>query len=419
MNASRTTATLARALAACALLSVLLSAGTAPAARAAPSRGSCASDGRQASGAVYRICMPAQQAWNGSLIVYAHGYVPFNAPVVIPEDQLALPGGPSLADIATGLGFAFATTSYSTNGLAVRQAVEDLVDLVHIFRRDYGEPRHVYLAGVSEGGLITALAVEKHPEVFSGGLAACGPVGGLDAQISYLGDARLLFDHYFPGVLPGSPVALPQEAIDKWEAVYRPRVEAALRADPGRLKQFVATARVPVEGLDGEAQVAAVTNLMWYAVFATGDAAAKLGGQPYDNTSRLYLGSADDAALNRSLPRYRADPAAQAEVAAHYQTTGRLSAPLVMLHTTGDPLVPYWHELLYDAKLGPGDARLHANIPCSGNGHCGFTAAQVLVGLVSLIRRVTGEDVRDAERVLPGEQARAEYRAQMQAAGLR
>ncbi len=419
MDASRGTPAVARALAACAVLALLLSTGSGPAVRAGGLAGRCAPDGRQTSGAVYRICMPREGAWNGSLIVYAHGYVPFNAPLAIPEDQLALPGGPSLVDIATGLGFAFATTSYSTNGLAVRQAVDDLVDLVHIFRRDYGEPRHVYLAGVSEGGLVTALAVEKHPEVFSGGLAACGPVGGLDAQISYLGDARLLFDHFFPGVLPGSPVAVPQEVIDNWEGVYRPRVEAALRANPAGLAQLVATARVPVEGLDREAQVAAVTHLMWYAVFATGDAATKLGGQPYDNASRLYFGSADDVALNRALPRFRADPRALAEIQAHYQTTGRLRAPLVMMHTLGDPLVPYWHELLYRAKLGPEEARLHANIPCSGSGHCGFTAPQVLLGLVSLVRRVTGWAVEDAERVLPGEQARAEFRAAAQAVGLR
>jgi len=419
MKTRRRPAPIARALAVCALLSLVFSTAAAPASHAACLHGNCAPDGRQASGAVYRICMPREGAWNGSLIVYAHGYVPFNAPVAIPEEQMGLPGGPSLADMATGLGFAFATTSYSTNGLAVRQAIDDLVDLVQVFRRQYGEPRHVYLAGVSEGGLITALAVERHPEVFSGGLAACGPVGDFAAQTNYLGDVRVLFDHFFPGVLPGSPVAVPQEVLDHWEAVYRPRIEAALGANPEGLKQLVATARVPVEGLGAQAQIGAVVELLWYAVFATGDAAAKLGGQPYDNASRLYFGSADDAALNRSLPRYRADPAALAEIAAYYQTSGRLRAPLVMMHTTGDPLVPYWHELLYDAKLGPGDARLHVNIPCSGTGHCSFTAAQVLVGLVSLVRRVTGQGVPGAERVLPDDGARAEFRERAEAAGLR
>ena len=34
----------------------------------------CDPDGKQASGAIYRICMPESRNWNGILIIYAHGY---------------------------------------------------------------------------------------------------------------------------------------------------------------------------------------------------------------------------------------------------------------------------------------------------------------------------------------------------------
>src|SRR5262245_58858423 len=77
----------------------------------------CEPDGVQASGAIYRICMPA--VWNGDLVLYAHGYVGAGEPVAIPENQLSLPDGTSVPGIVNALGFAFATTSYSTNGLAV------------------------------------------------------------------------------------------------------------------------------------------------------------------------------------------------------------------------------------------------------------------------------------------------------------
>ena len=69
-------------------------------------------DGYQDSGAVYRICMPPAGNWNGDLLVYAHGYVAFNRPVEIPEDQMVVPGTSLTIDqVANTLGYGFATTS--------------------------------------------------------------------------------------------------------------------------------------------------------------------------------------------------------------------------------------------------------------------------------------------------------------------
>jgi pimeloyl-ACP methyl ester carboxylesterase len=99
-----------------------------------------------------------------------------NEPIGIPEDQLSLPGGSSIPQIANDLGFAFATTSYRVNGLAVRQGLDDVVDLVEVFSVTHGQPSHVYLVGASAGGIITALAMERHADVLGSGLAACGPL---------------------------------------------------------------------------------------------------------------------------------------------------------------------------------------------------------------------------------------------------
>ena len=135
----------------------------------APS-GYCEPDGVQPSGAIYRICMP-NLLWNGDLVVYAHGYVPYNVPLAIPENQLNLPNGVSLPNLVNFLGYAFAVTSYRTNGLAVKDGVDDLVELVDIFTATHGQPNRVYVTCVSEGGLITVLAVEQRPDVFDAGLS--------------------------------------------------------------------------------------------------------------------------------------------------------------------------------------------------------------------------------------------------------
>ena len=53
------------------------------------------------------------------------------------------------------------------------------------------------------------------------------------------------------------------------------------------------------------------------------------------------------AALNVGIERFDADPAASEYADLHYRPTGLLQRPLVTLHTTGDPGVPYRHELIY------------------------------------------------------------------------
>jgi len=121
--------------------------------------------------------MPQPSCYNHELVIYAHGYVDAYQPVAIPEDQLNLPGGGSIPQLVTSLGFAFATTSYSRNGLAVLEGVQDVRDLVEVFKTKYGNPTRVYLVGPSEGGLVTAKSIETYPGVYAGGVAACGPIG--------------------------------------------------------------------------------------------------------------------------------------------------------------------------------------------------------------------------------------------------
>jgi hypothetical protein len=379
----------------------------------------CMPDDLQTSGAVYRICMPALGAWNGDLVVYAHGYVAFDEPIAIPEDQLAV-GGISLAKIANQLGFAFAVTSYRINGLAVREGLDDLSELVEIFSAAHGKPARVYLVGPSEGGLITALALERHAEVFDGGLSACGPVGNFRWQINYWGDVRVLFDYFFPQVLPGSPVAIPAEVIDDWDTVYALRVAAALRGAPDRLSQLMATAHIPAHPTNDEANIASVASLLWYNVFATNDGIAKLGGQPYENRHRYYFGSDNDGRLNQEVARFDADPAAIEEMENHYQTSGDIGHPLVTLHTLGDPIVPYWHEPLYRLRIeAQSRASLHTNIPIVLRyGHCNFSVPQLLLAFVVLVWEVSDQLIVDAERALPTAEERAEYRALAAAYGL-
>jgi len=373
--------------------------------------GTCDPDGHQGSGALYRICMP--ETWNGDLVLYAHGYVGFNGPVRIPEDQLVLPDGTSVPDLVNSLGFAFATTSYSTNGLAVLQGIDDLLDLVDIFRDTHGRARRVYLAGPSEGGIITALAVERHPEIFAGGLAACGPIGNFRTQINYDGDFRVIFDAFFPGVIPGDPIDVPPEVIDGFFDVVVPRIRQAIAQNPDAVRQLLNVTHAAIDPNDPASVEETILGLAWYAVFSANDAARKLGGQPFGNFFRFYMGSDDDLLLNRSVRRSFADFAALNEIQDHYQTTGRLVSPLVTIHTTGDPIIPYWHEQIYALKtlLGGSFLKRHINIRINRYGHCNFKAPELLAGFAIMLFMANQQSPLAVEAALPDAASRARFRS--------
>lgn len=333
-----------------------------------------------AEGALTRVCFPAD--WNGDLIVYAHGYVEPQAPLAVPENEL---GGTPVEDLVNALGYAYATTSYRANGLIADLAVDDVLEVVDLVLRTVRpDPARVYLVGVSEGGLVATLAAEREPERFTGALAACGPIGDFARQIDYLNDVRVVFDYLFPGTLPGSAGDPPAELVEGWTTTYAPAVAAAIQADPGRGAELAAVTGIPDEGIDTATLAGTVVALIRYNVLGSADAQARLGGQPYDNADRVYLGSDADEALNDGVERISADPDARAALQ-RFETTGDPGVTLSILHTTGDPIVPFFHQPLYEEKaVAAGAAGRLARRDVERFGHCAFTSTEILAAFGEL-----------------------------------
>ena len=347
----------------------------------------CDPDASQASGSIYRICMPPPGSYNGNLVLWAHGFQDAIQPVHIPEDQLCI-GSTCLPQLINSLGFAFATNSYSKTGLAIAQGQDDLVDLVNIFTAQKGRPNKVYLVGASEGGIITALSVEQHPRVgnsgvYNAGLAACGPIGNFPFQIDYFGDARATFEYFFPGLIPGDPFHPTDMLAQMWTAFYTDNVEPIVfnPANQNALAQWVRVAGLPFDPADPTTLRISVRDVLRYSVVNLNDASTTLGGFPFDNRFRLYFGSDNDLMLNMLVKRVAADqPAIDAMNSPAYATSGQLQRPLVTLHTTLDQQVPYFHEVLYLFKtLSTGSfLTRHFNITINRFAHCNFTADEAL-----------------------------------------
>jgi hypothetical protein len=339
--------------------------------------------------AQYVVYMPQPAAcFNGGVILYAHGYVPVGALAGTWLSQLLLPDGTNIAALVNQLGYGFAASSYSKDGLAVLQGVQDTKALVNVLQGLNIPVRKVFITGASEGGLVTAKSVESDAS-YAGGLAVCGPIGSFRKQIDYLGDARVLFDYFFPGVL-GAPwtagnITIPADLMINWTSTYEPAIRKAVSKNPLATLQFLSASNIPI-GLNPANAADAIVSALWYNVFATNDARATLGGNPYDNIGRVYKGSFNDAKLNAKVARFGADSAALTQMT-NYETDGLLSNPLVTLHTLADPQVPFWQEPLYRTKVASRNTLSDLNqIPVLAFGHCNVSAtdAELALGLLFL-----------------------------------
>jgi hypothetical protein len=328
--------------------------------------------------------MPSGIPYNGKLVIWAHGFQDAGTPISIPEDQLSF-GDFSIPDVITSLGYGFATNSYSKTGLAVENGMADIIDLLQIYKKKYGEPEKVFLTGASEGGLITALLIESEPNLFDAGLAACGPVGDFPYQFKYFGDARASFQFFFPRLIPGDPFKPDVGLVNNWKVYYETIVKPSVFASANRSKldQWVKVANLPFDENDYITSLeTTVADVLRYSVVNINDATTTLGGFSFENRWTWYRGSNNDFLLNLMVPRRAASPAAVERMKDFYNTSGKLEIPLITIHTIKDQQVPYFHESLYNLKTLSSGSLLteHINIPINRYGHCNFKPEEALLG---------------------------------------
>ena len=139
------------------------------------------------------------------------------------------------------------------------------------------------------------------------------------------------------------------------------------------------TALSQVRGADDLARKAA------YAAYIVRDFQQKAGGQPFDNRNLVYVGTEDDAALNRGVERYAGDPMAAQYLMQFFTPTGNLLRPLMEVHTIYDRLIPAFTDEWYSNQVmrqGHEDNFVLQYV--EENGHCNFTPS----GTGDSVRRV-------------------------------
>jgi hypothetical protein len=338
----------------------------------------------------YRIDIPAN--WNHGLVVFFHGYTegPYTYRATGALNEQTQP----LFD----RGYAVIQSGFSASGWALAEGYPETEQLRLYFLKKYGpaaqpaaqpaakpglrapllklkpkEPElETIVAGASMGGALVTAELELNPKPFAGGLDICGSVGPTDLAFQRRFAWRAAFDYYFPGIMPPL-VPTPQDFQES--RTLRDRIVEAMRANPA-----AAAAMRNLMGLHTDREVADNMN---YFTFVIMDMQRRSGGNPFDNRNYLYSGtsllnSASDNQLNDGVKRYAAEGRAREYLLHHYTPSGRLTKPMLALHTTYDPRIPTNTLALYGEQVAiAGFSQNLVQQYVKRDGHCTFTGEEI------------------------------------------
>jgi hypothetical protein len=325
------------------------------------------------AGAYFKILVPDGEdpvAWNGSLVIWNHG---FSMSPIGPVGDM----GP-LKDTQLAQGYAVAASSYRQIGWAVFKTNNDLREMLHVFKANFGAPDEIIVTGGSLGGIVTAAALEKgNLGNVTGAVSVCGALAGSrnwDAGT----DIRLIYDvicadvpgAYIPGGAEGLPAGSSFSTLDLLTATSACFGFPAPSPNPGaaeRLGHFLSATQIPIEFL--------LTD-MGYATFSLADLVhdpAKLNGKIGVTTVGVdYADPVVDAEIERVSP----NPGAANRLSRNYTPEGSVGdAKIVSIHTDLDGLVLVENESEY-ASVVPAANLTTAIVTESAPTHCGFTDAE-------------------------------------------
>lgn len=405
----------ARRLLAATLVASMAMVGLAPttAQAAAPTR----YDGALPNGATWIADVPAN--WNGTLLLYSHGYnpSPTNPPVNSPD--------PATAEALLARGYALAGSSYSRSGWVADTAASDQLDTLRAVTALIGKPRRAIALGTSFGGMITGQLAERGGRVLDGAVATCGLMGGgidlhnyqLDGSHAVaallLAGEQVKLVHYTDPAEAFATAGRMVAAMDQAQASPEGRARLALITALYQEPAWVQGQPKP-EPDDLEGQVAGqyqnLRGILPFILLGRYDMEQSAGGNPSWNkgvnygrqlaesgrlsqVARLYQRAGADLRADLDLltrtADVTADPAAYRWMLRTSTLTGRVAMPVLTLHTTDDGLVPVQHEEEYGEDVrDSGAASLLRQAYTDHAGHCTFTPAELVAAVITMERRI-------------------------------
>jgi hypothetical protein len=228
--------------------------------------------------------------------------------------------------------------------------------------------------------MVATRAAELFPKSWDGILLTSGVVAG-PATYDFRLDLRALYQHLCNNhPRPDEPpyplsIGLPADSkltnadlVSRADDCLGVRKPAAQRTpeQARKLKTLVDMLKIPESSVVG--------HLNW-GTFTLRDVVQKNGGaSPFHNERVRYVGSADDAALNAAVLRFRADPQAVARFAADVDHQGRFAAPVISAHGISDATVFVEGQDTLRSRMvaaGRGDRLVQAYVDSSDHSYWG------------------------------------------------
>ena len=347
------------------------------------------------SGANYKIVVP-DSGWNGTLVVLAHGYRDkADHPGEVDNTAAMDPGFTAIANALASQGYAVAATAYRDNGWAVKESIHDIVALRSHFNGQVGKPDTALLMGFSLGSFVTATLAERGNGLFDGYLPACGVLAGAPRAWDMAGAGMLAYD-----LIYGMPAAwgTPANADDDvdFESEVLPVLLGQIvgPTDYGKWEfiRLISGAKGPTPALPPVLYPSWFFTNLFFTTEARAEAERRAGGPFVQNVTHTYsLTPAEHAylamlgfnaapvlaAMNAS-PRFTGERSAR-NYMTHYATfSGKLTDPVLTIHTKWDTLVPWGHESAYAQTVAAaGRSSLLAQASTNGLGHCNFAPNEI------------------------------------------
>jgi pimeloyl-ACP methyl ester carboxylesterase len=362
-------------------------------------------------GAAYRIQVPAN--WNGTLIVYTHGYGEIAVPPAL---------APLAADVATllGQGYALAASTFKGTGWTVKEGIQDTVALTSLFRDTFGRPAQTIVWGKSMGGLMALELIEKFPGLYDGAVSACSPAAGTPRRFDLALDFALAYAVAFEWPAAwGTPGDIRDDV--NWSTEVLPHIASRLvPAQKGRWEFIRLVTGMPVSLTVANSYYAGNLRVMnmAFAIPVRAELERRAGGAIAENIHRVYTltdqevsyleGLGVDArgllAQMNAQTRFVSNRNAR-NYAEHYvEPNGDIKRPVLTMHVVDDALAVPNHASAYAAAVdGAGNSDLLLQVFTNGVGHCAFTTEQnvgAITAMASWLQSGTRPD--DAWFTAPG-----------------
>lgn len=368
----------------------------APASVACPAElpeGAACWRGRAPSGGLYWTAYPRD--WNGVLVVHAHGGPRLGEPR--PDDPVE---DLQRFSMMVRAGYAWTGSTYRRGGYGVRVAAADADELRRMTWARFGRPRVTILHGQSYGGNVAAKAAELHAleldgsRNYDGVLLTSGVLAGGTRAYQFRAGLRAVYQHYCRNH-PGPDEAayplwsgLPADArMTRDQLAERVRACTGVGAPEAQRTAEQRRRLTDILGVTGVREDQLVAHLAWGTFLFRDLVGSRLGGRnPFTNTAVVYQGSSDDAALNRDVLRFEADPRAVAELAYDSDLSGLIVLPTLTLHGRDDPTAMLWQEEAYASTVaGAGRSHLLLQVTTDEDEHSRLEPPQYVAALDALV----------------------------------